>query len=451
MPVPDLKVDFDDPHGAFNGYRDKIRTTLDAAWDAWAQHLDSSAPITIEVRPEQNSDQLGLSAVAAMRTPFWYPTDQTTEDGGQISQNSFVQEIISLSPEGESFFGDNLMGTDATLILAQSASQFDYLNDGDQPVYKTDAYATFIHEIGHALGIADGAFGSGYPNIYDTHVEKTSDLDFASNAVFDGPEVREYVGAPVKLAGLDDAAHFADSDDVMNATTGSPGHVSRKDLAVLADMGLPVRENSLTGPIKGTPGDDIEIGTAYDDLYRATPGEDTFNGKGGIDTAVFDQPRSAFDYVGRGAVRGGDTDTFLDNVERIAFSDGTLAVAHEGAAGEVYRLYEAVFDRDPGPDGLGFWINRLDSGESSYSQMVESFLASPEYEQLYGTNPDAAAFVDTVYQNVLDRGPDDAGETYWLDQLTSGMPRSEVIAHFAESPENQQNVNDVFDDGVWFT
>ena len=78
--------------------------------------------------------------------------------------------------------------------------------------------------------------------------------------------------------------------------------------------------------------------------------------------------------------------------------------------------------------------------------MVDSFLASLEYEQRYGRGQGDDAFVDTVFQNVLGRGPDPDGEAYWTVRLADGMPRAEMIANFAESPENKQAVNSVFDE-----
>jgi hypothetical protein len=42
----------------------------------------------------------------------------------------------------------------------------------------------------------------------------------------------------------------------------------------------------------------------------------------------------------------------LSGVERIAFSDATIALDIAGTAGQVYRIYQAAFSRTPDKPGL---------------------------------------------------------------------------------------------------
>ncbi len=106
---------------------------------------------------------------------------------------------------------------------------------------------------------------------------------------------------------------------------------------------------------------------------------------------------------------------------------------------KVYRLYRAAFGRFPDGDGLDYWITKNRSGANSYLQTAKSFLYSNEFKEIYNdinTNQD---YLTKLYENVLDRVPDEIGYNYWLNQLDNNLEsRSEVLIGFAESKENKQ-------------
>jgi hypothetical protein len=80
-----------------------------------------------------------------------------------------------------------------------------------------------------------------------------------------------------------------------------------------------------------------------------------------------------------------------------------------------------------------------------------SFIASAEFASKYG-GLDTAHFVTQLYQNVLHRAPESDGLSFWegvLDRQT--LTRSQVLAEFSESPENQANVIGAIQDGVFYT
>ena len=84
------------------------------------------------------------------------------------------------------------------------------------------------------------------------------------------------------------------------------------------------------------------------------------------------------------------------------------------------------------------------------SQVAAHFIASPEFQTRYG-NVDNNAFVALLYQNVLDRDPEDAGLQYHLADLAAGLSRADVLTHFSESPENQANVIGSIQNGMYYT
>lgn len=104
-----------------------------------------------------------------------------------------------------------------------------------------------------------------------------------------------------------------------------------------------------------------------------------------------------------------------------------------GLDGSISRLYMAVFTRQPDAGGHAYWVNR-GSGELSLREIARFFVFSPEFVETYGELTDAE-FVDQLYLNVMDRPGDAGGVAFWNDQLGDGMPRSEVVLLFSESPE----------------
>lgn len=100
----------------------------------------------------------------------------------------------------------------------------------------------------------------------------------------------------------------------------------------------------------------------------------------------------------------------------------------------VERLYLAYFERVPDAAGQAFWQSRLDAG-TTLPAISEQFARSPEFTALYGGVSDGA-FVELVYQNVLDRSPDVDGLAHWIGQLEEGsLTRGEVMLGFSDSAE----------------
>ena len=112
----------------------------------------------------------------------------------------------------------------------------------------------------------------------------------------------------------------------------------------------------------------------------------------------------------------------------------------QGVIAPVARLYFAFFLRVPDYQGLTYWIARYRGGDSLES-IADYFAASPEFAQTYGAL-DNGAFVDRVYENVLDRAPEAAGRAFWKGELDSGArTRGEVMLGFSESGEYRQAVS----------
>ncbi|MGK2959435.1 MAG: DUF4214 domain-containing protein [Acidimicrobiales bacterium] len=211
--------------------------------------------------------------------------------------------------------------------------------------------------------------------------------------------------------------------------------------------------------VTGTRAADTFTGNDLGNAFRGQGGNDAITGGGGLDISEYEGVRSAYTISNNAGVRsvtdnvsGRDGTDTLTGIERLLFSDGTLAFDNlrTDAAGKGYLLYRAAFDRAPDASGLGYWVRELDRGADYAGVMAATFITSPEFIRLYGNNTSNAAFLNLVYQNVLDRAPDQGGSDYWLGQLNNGYSRANMLASFAISDENYNSVSPLISDGIFF-
>jgi subtilisin family serine protease len=193
------------------------------------------------------------------------------------------------------------------------------------------------------------------------------------------------------------------------------------------------------------------IGDAGNNTFINTTASDVITGLGGIDTVQYTGKRDMYTVKHEGdkfIVTDNATatvDTML-GVERLQFSDKSVALDTDGNAGTLYRLYQAAFDRTPDQQGLGFWLRAMDQGKAP-TDVASGFLNSPEAKKLYG-NLDATNFLTQLYANVLDRKPDAAGLAWHLNNLNHGVSMAQTLVGFSESAENVAKLVGVMTNGV---
>jgi len=213
------------------------------------------------------------------------------------------------------------------------------------------------------------------------------------------------------------------------------------------------------GPLLATESADILIGSSAHDRIFGLGGDDTIDGGAGIDTVVFVGLRSQHNITSQAgggflvtdsvSSRNG-TDTLM-RVERLKFSDVSIALDIEGTAGQSYRIYKAAFNRTPDTGGLGYWISRMDAG-MGVVELAARFIDSPEFQILYGQNPSNAQFLTKLYENVLGRTPEATSYNWWLNELNTNpsKTKAKVLADFSESGENQSSVASLIGNGIQY-
>ena len=260
--------------------------------------------------------------------------------------------------------------------------------------------------------------------------------------------------------------------DVVFDATAVQSAVNQGDFEIIQEAALRgstvVRGSFQSDVLIGSDGDDLLIGMQGDDLLIGGegsdtlvggPGNDTLVGGSGLDFAVFAGTIGEYqaDFTDDGFLRitdsialARDGVNILQGIERLRFHDGDLALDVDGIAGQAYRIYKAAFDRQPDPEGLGFWIGQMDNG-LALSEVAQGFLGSAEFQRLYGTNPTNEQFVNALYQNILQRPGEQEGVDFWVGLLQAGASRADVLVELSESPENQAIVAPLIADGIFYT
>jgi hypothetical protein len=246
-----MTVVFDDPQAAYAPYYDAIRRNVVAAGDEWIAAfgpLRGSASLVVEV---------GFSIDIPIAT-------------GGSTTSSFVRSVGALNVFEQGAATKLRTGVDLNGLAPDIAIEIGaggYLQnelwfDPEPAVQRevvpgdrVDARSLFLHELGHAFGFNGwrdaftGQLPGNYESTFDAFTIRCGPA--AASFCFAGPRAEDLYGSPVPLTDghafhLGNAAPGAGSDlvdDLMNGVAFEPGRryaISPLDLAVMADVGLPV-------------------------------------------------------------------------------------------------------------------------------------------------------------------------------------------------------------------
>jgi hypothetical protein len=101
----------------------------------------------------------------------------------------------------------------------------------------------------------------------------------------------------------------------------------------------------------------------------------------------------------------------------------------------VALMYDNLLQRFPDQTGYDVWTGLLDSTSLTREQMLQLWLASEEWNSRFGSYNNTE-FVNKLYRDMLHREPDQLGLEYWIGVLGNGaLTRAEVILAFCDCPE----------------
>ena len=194
----------------------------------------------------------------------------------------------------------------------------------------------------------------------------------------------------------------------------------------------------------GGLGNDILIGNDAANQLRGNRGDDRLEGNGGIDTAVYQGAKTGYTLNLSGAIQtvrdnatleGTDT---LVGVERLKFSDFSVALDVSGNAGTTAKILGAVFGKDTvaNKEFAGIGLQILDGGVSYLDLMQLAINAK------LGAGASNAAVVNLLYTNVVGTPPPAGDLASFTGLLDSGaFTRASLGVLAADTVLNTVNVN----------
>lgn len=357
------------------------------------------------------------------------------------------------------------------------------LKSADQQTPGTYNYATLVHEIGHALGLKHpGNYNAGETSVADpagnylSAAEDNTDytiMSYRDPANADGQQriwygmydmlaLRYLYGGRSDIALGNTSYAFGDSVGTQKVLVEDSGGTDTLDFSGLttsaakinlqegafSSAGVSVNGIATSNNISimygtvienaiGSAGADTITGNSANNVITGGGGNDTIDGGAGTDTAVYSLQRSNYAIMKKAsgvytitAKTGTEGTDQLSNVEKFQFSDSTVSTDYSDM---VQSLYVAYFGRAADALGASNFQTQLAnlgaphdlqglsaaySSNSTVRALIDAFGTSAESQALY--TGDTKSFVTAVYNNVLNRGPDQAGLDFWANAIDHG-------------------------------
>lgn len=164
-----------------------------------------------------------------------------------------------------------------------------------------------------------------------------------------------------------------------------------------------------------------------------------------LDSGAISKENFTFGLVKLGTTNSAPTITDVTKAATVAgltdsYPDSGLHVPGVTSAQQdfVVALYDSSFSRAPEYKGLIYWANKLNVELSYGTDQTTAYAVISK--QMYidgkgngeaGTALGDSAYVNFAYQNILGRGGEAAGVTYWNNQLATGaVDRGSFVAKF---------------------
>ena len=359
------------------------------------------------------------------------------------------------------------------------------------------AYATVLHELGHALGL-DHPFGDGEFAGITVNETIMSYNRYVGHDSFTAKNYSIYSYTSFQEADISAlrylySAAYSDADDTYmlanelfsEVISGYTTPISQNIHTINDDGGndtinlsgingssfidLSLSEQSVVvhGSVRHylnfTSSSIIEniVGSNHNDTFILNSAHNTIDAKGGINKVYINTPQTPrVDVLSDKIVVSSKESGFdtLKNISQLYINDELIDTSlyqrtqktytHEKAP-EIARLYLSVFDRLADEAGLDYWVDDYTSG-TSLKNIAASFVLSDEFASLYGTSQSNSEFIFLLYQNVLYRDADEAGLAYWLSDMQEGATKAELLASFSNSGEFSSLTQPYFQDSNIF-
>lgn len=227
------------------------------------------------------------------------------------------------------------------------------------------------------------------------------------------------------------------NDGASSVPSGDQSHVDRVVVGSAGDDKIVVADAKNTKIILGSGDSTVQAGHGVDTI-QAGLGNSTIVGGNG-DYAVVKLAGNATNYQvstqnGHAIVTDMTTQktTDISKIQYVQLDNGNaLVFAKDSVEGQVSLLYHSAFGRDADAGGLDYWFDLARAG-ATMKQIASGFVNSSEFAIKHPGTEDNTAFIQSLYQNTFNRAGEDAGVAFWLDQLSHGATRTDVLTSFAQ-------------------
>ena len=173
-----------------------------------------------------------------------------------------------------------------------------------------------------------------------------------------------------------------------------------------------------------------------------TTADDVFDGGFGLDSMIYQKSSENYTVTKKGATTwlvsdktGGDGNDTLTNIERIHFSNKSIAFDIDGNAGTTAKIIGAVFGKSAlgNPNYVGIGLYFLDQG-MSYADLAALALGATHASS-------NSQIVNLLWSNVVGTQASSSDLQPYIKMLEAGLPPGELIRLAADSTFNVNNIN----------
>ncbi len=291
----------------------------------------------------------------------------------------------------------------ANVIGGQGGDDFIYGGDGNDTLNGGAGNDALYGEAGNDLLDWDANSRGGADTMYGGQGDDQYVIDSLSDVV-------------VELAG-------EGTDSIWSAMSYSIANVADVEhLHLFGTQSVNATGNTLANELTGNSAANTLNGGAGNDQLYGEGGNDTIDGGTGTDVAAFSVARASYVITRTGATimvqanSGSDGTDTLTNVERLKFSDFSVALDVSGNAGTTAKILGAVFGLESvaNKEYAGIGLSLLDGGMSYLDLMQLAINAN------LGASASNAEVVTLLYTNVVGTAPPVGDLNYFVGLLDSG-------------------------------
>ena len=136
---------------------------------------------------------------------------------------------------------------------------------------------------------------------------------------------------------------------------------------------------------------------------------------------------------------------FIDEMTATAIKNGGSDQLAANNANQAYveDIYASVLGRAASDDqeGKNYWTNALNTGAVSRSQIVDEISKAAAANGDAGFKTANAAFIDNLYQSLLNRAADQEGKDYWVNELNSGVSKANLVVELITAANSGTGVD----------